>query len=92
MDVYGLIGSWLTDALIVNTFTYDCAPVFTLMEKYVLKYVSAMFGFPENSEGIFCPGGSLANGFAMNLARNYQYPDIKVSCYSNRTCNEMEPL
>lgn len=76
--MYGLVASWLMDILNVNTFTYEGAPLFTLMEKFVIKEVTSLFGYPEGSGGIFCPGGSLANGFAMNLARYLKFPDVKV--------------
>lgn len=78
VDMYGLIGSWLMDILNVNTFTYEGAPLFTLMEKFVIKEVCSLFGYPKESGGICCPGGSLGNGFAMNLARYLKFPNIKV--------------
>jgi glutamate/tyrosine decarboxylase-like PLP-dependent enzyme len=28
-------------------------------------------------DGIFCPGGSMANGYAINLARHHMFPDVK---------------
>ncbi|XP_065220703.1 cysteine sulfinic acid decarboxylase-like [Planococcus citri] len=77
LDMHGLLGSWLMDILNVNTFTYEGAPLFTLMEKFVINEITSLFGYPETSGGIFCPGGSLANGFAINLARYLKFPDVK---------------
>jgi glutamate/tyrosine decarboxylase-like PLP-dependent enzyme len=30
-------------------------------------------------DGIFCPGGSIANGYAISCARFNAFPDVKVS-------------
>lgn len=78
LDPYGLAGQWLTDALNASVYTYEVAPVFTLMEQCIIKEVCRMIG-PRWSDGIFCPGGSFGNGTAINLARNNQFPDVKVS-------------
>lgn len=34
---------------------------------------------PEWGDGMFCPGGSMGNGTALNLARFNFCPDVKVS-------------
>lgn len=80
VDPYGLIGQWLTDALNPSVYTFEVAPVFTLMEEEVLREMRAIVGWPETEgDGIFCPGGSVANGYAISCARYYFYPEIKVS-------------
>ncbi|XP_017860153.1 PREDICTED: cysteine sulfinic acid decarboxylase [Drosophila arizonae] len=79
VDPYALIGQWLTDALNPSVYTYEVAPVFTLMEEQVLGEMRRIVGFPNNGQGdgIFCPGGSIANGYAISCAR-YQYaPESK---------------
>lgn len=78
LDPYGLAGQWLTDALNSVIYTYEVAPVFTLMEQKVIEEMCKIIG-PKWSDGIFCPGGSFGNGSAMNLARFNKFPDIKVS-------------
>ena len=78
MDPYGLAGQWVTDALNPSVYTYEVAPVFTLMEAAVLEEMRRLVGF-TCGDGMFCPGGSLANGTAMNIARFKMFPDIKVS-------------
>ncbi|KAH1001029.1 hypothetical protein HUJ04_013291 [Dendroctonus ponderosae] len=77
LDPYGLAGQWLTDALNASVYTYEVAPVFTLMEQHVIKEVCKMVG-PQWSDGIFCPGGSFGNGTAMNLARFHKFPQAKL--------------
>ncbi|CAL7948600.1 unnamed protein product [Xylocopa violacea] len=73
LDPYGLAGQWLTDALNSSVYTYEVAPVLTLMEKTVITKLLSMFYKEDNGssigDGLFCPGGSFANGTAINLAR-----------------------
>ncbi|KAG9434168.1 cysteine sulfinic acid decarboxylase [Apis mellifera carnica] len=73
LDPYGLVGQWLTDILNSSVYTYEVAPVLTLMENTVIKKLLSMFYKDENGstigDGLFCPGGSFANGIAINLAR-----------------------
>lgn len=80
VDPYALIGQWLTDALNPSVYTYEVAPVFTLMEDEVLSEMRRIVGFPNNGygDGIFCPGGSIANGYAISCARYHRTPHSKV--------------
>ncbi|KAL4713593.1 hypothetical protein ACJJTC_005078 [Scirpophaga incertulas] len=78
VDPYGLIGQWLTDALNPSVYTFEVAPVFTLMEEEVLRAMRTLVGWRDGEgDGIFCPGGSVANGYAISCARYYFYPEIK---------------
>ncbi|KAH8400543.1 hypothetical protein KR222_006185 [Zaprionus bogoriensis] len=79
VDPYALVGQWLTDALNPSVYTYEVAPVFTLMEEQVLAEMRRIVGFPDNGhgDGIFCPGGSIANGYAISCARYKYAPESK---------------
>lgn len=80
LDPYGLIGQWLTDALNPSVCTYEVSPVFTLMEETVLREMREIVGYPNGKgDGIFCPGGSMANAYAISCARYAVNPDIKKS-------------
>ncbi|XP_013110104.2 cysteine sulfinic acid decarboxylase [Stomoxys calcitrans] len=79
VDPYALIGQWLTDALNPSVYTYEVAPVFTLMEEEVLSEMRRIVGFQGEGDGIFCPGGSIANGYAISCARYYKHPEFKKS-------------
>ncbi|EED87801.1 predicted protein, partial [Thalassiosira pseudonana CCMP1335] len=60
-------------ALSVNTsvYTYETAPVFTLLEREVMWQVGRLvFGNKFEGEGLMIPGGSLANLTAMHAARH----------------------
>ncbi|XP_078033090.1 LOW QUALITY PROTEIN: cysteine sulfinic acid decarboxylase [Augochlora pura] len=73
LDPYGLAGQWLTDVLNSSVYTYEVAPVLTLMEKTIISKLLSMFYKEDNGvtvgDGLFSPGGSFCNGIAINLAR-----------------------
>uniref|UniRef100_A0A3B4WPE6 Cysteine sulfinic acid decarboxylase n=1 Tax=Seriola lalandi dorsalis TaxID=1841481 RepID=A0A3B4WPE6_SERLL len=76
VDYHSLAGRFLTESLNTNLFTYEVAPVFVLMETEVLRGLRQLVGWTEG-DGIFCPGGSTSNMYAMNLARYRLFPDVK---------------
>ncbi|XP_060534791.1 cysteine sulfinic acid decarboxylase [Cylas formicarius] len=79
VDPYGLIGQWLTDALNPSVYTYEVSPLFTLMEETVLREMRKIVGWKDGrGDGIFSPGGSIANGYAISCARCFANPDIKT--------------
>lgn len=79
VDPYGLVGQWLTDALNPSVYTYEVTPVFILMEEIVLREMRSIIGWEYgNGDGLFSPGGSLANGYGISCARYKCSPDIKV--------------
>ena len=55
-------------------------PVFTLLEREILNKALGLVGYPglPESDGIFCPGGSISNMYGMVLARYKKIPDIKT--------------
>ncbi|XP_040919867.1 cysteine sulfinic acid decarboxylase isoform X2 [Toxotes jaculatrix] len=76
VDYHSLAGRFLTEALNTNLFTYEVAPVFVLMEAEVLRGLRQLVGWTEG-DGLFCPGGSTSNMYAMNLARYRLFPGVK---------------
>ena len=77
-DQYGVAGSWLTDTMNTSAYTYEMAPVFTLVEASILKKMRTCIGWENgDGDGIFAPGGSLANMYSINLARHKMFPEIK---------------
>ena len=79
IDPYGVCAEWVASALNGSVYTYEVAPVFTLMELEVFERMRNIIGFPKNvGDGLFCPGGSLANGYAISVARYKKRPEIKV--------------
>lgn len=53
------------------------APALTLIEQAVLKKAMSIFGYPEGSDGIFSPGGSISNMYGVILARYDKFPNVK---------------
>ncbi|POI36196.1 hypothetical protein CIB84_000050 [Bambusicola thoracicus] len=60
----------------VIKYTYEVSPVFLLVEEAVIKKMIEFIGW-EEGDGIFNPGGSVSNMYAMNLARYKFCPEIK---------------
>ncbi|XP_021094395.1 acidic amino acid decarboxylase GADL1 isoform X2 [Heterocephalus glaber] len=76
LDYYSLVGRFMTEALNPSVYTYEVSPVFLLVEEAVVKKMIEFIGWQEG-DGIFNPGGSVSNMYAMNLARYKYCPDIK---------------
>ncbi len=84
-DPVSVVGDWLGAALNTTGATYEAAPVFTLMESAVLSKLGRTAGYLDRSAeavpvlppGLFCPGGSTATLYALQLARHRIRPDIR---------------
>ncbi|XP_026564012.1 acidic amino acid decarboxylase GADL1 [Pseudonaja textilis] len=76
IDYYSLAARFIMEALNPSVYTYEISPVFLLVEEAVLKKMIEYIGW-EGGDGIFNPGGSVSNMYAMNLARYKYFPDIK---------------
>uniref|UniRef100_A0A4W3IKL5 Cysteine sulfinic acid decarboxylase n=1 Tax=Callorhinchus milii TaxID=7868 RepID=A0A4W3IKL5_CALMI len=76
LDYHALVGRFITETLNTSQYTYEISPVFVLMEDVVLKKLRELIGW-MTGDGIFCPGGSMSNMFAINLARHRLYPHVK---------------
>lgn len=76
LDPHALAGRIITESLNTSQYTYEIAPVFVLMEEEVLSKLWALVGW-TSGDGVFCPGGSISNMYALNLARYHRYPECK---------------
>ncbi|CAH2282947.1 acidic amino acid decarboxylase GADL1 isoform X1 [Pelobates cultripes] len=76
MDHYSLAARFITEALNPSVYTYEVSPAFILIEEAVLMKMIEFLGWKEG-DGIFSPGGSVSNMYAVNLARYNHCPDIK---------------
>ena len=65
-------------ASLANTsmYTYEVAPVATLVELELIAKMCSFLGF-AGGEGVFCSGGSNANLIAMLCARHRAFPEVK---------------
>lgn len=84
-DPVAVAGDWLGAALNTTGATFEAAPVFTLMESAVLSKLGRIAGYGDPSTdqvpalppGLFCPGGSTATLYGLQLARHRLRPDIR---------------
>ncbi len=70
-DKYGAISDLIVSLLNTSMYTYEMAPVFSLMEEEIGKHIKSIFKF-NDGDIIFSPGGSLSNITAIHAAR-YKY-------------------
>jgi len=85
-DPVAVAGDWLAAALNTATTTFEIAPVFHLMEATLLTKLARLAGYPVGAPdatvpdplppGLFCPGGSMATLYALQLARHRLQPDL----------------
>ncbi len=83
-DPVAVVGDFLGAALNTTGATFEAAPVFTLMESAVLHKLARLAGYVEGRSepvpalppGLFCPGGSTATLYALQLARHRLRPDV----------------
>ncbi|WAR04442.1 DCE1-like protein, partial [Mya arenaria] len=76
IDIIGLAAEWVTAAANTNMFTYEIAPVFTLMEETVLQRMKQLIGWSDG-DAIFAPGGAISNLYGLMVARHVADPGIK---------------
>ncbi|XP_010217836.1 PREDICTED: cysteine sulfinic acid decarboxylase-like, partial [Tinamus guttatus] len=76
LDHHALVGRMITETLNTSQYTYEIAPVFVLMEEVVLAKLRELLGW-SGGDGIFAPGGSVSNMYAMNVARFRRFPESK---------------
>eukprot|EP00105_Crassostrea_gigas_P036127 XP_019920275.1 PREDICTED: glutamate decarboxylase 1 [Crassostrea gigas] len=77
LDPVGVAGEWLTAAVNTNMFTFEVGSVFVLMEDIILRKMRSFIGWKEDGDGIFTPGGTISNIYALMLARHRKFPNIK---------------
>ncbi|MFT4772402.1 MAG: sulfinoalanine decarboxylase, partial [Cryomorphaceae bacterium] len=73
----GFVGELITALTNTSMYTYEVAPLATLMEKALIEKMLSYTGW-EQGEGIFTSGGSQSNLYAMLLARNATFPGVKT--------------
>eukprot|EP01065_Artemidia_motanka_P045137 TRINITY_DN6569_c0_g1_i1.p2 TRINITY_DN6569_c0_g1~~TRINITY_DN6569_c0_g1_i1.p2 ORF type:complete len:531 (+),score=225.34 TRINITY_DN6569_c0_g1_i1:62-1654(+) len=83
-DIMGILGEVVATFCNTNIHTYEVSPVFSLMEREVIRVLCDLIGLP-GGDGVFAPGGSMCNMFAMLMARNSAVPDIKEHGFGGKT-------
>jgi len=77
-DPVAVAADWTVAAANTSVFTYEVAPVFTAVESALLRKVADTLGgaYAAGHDGIFVPGGSISNLYAMHLAHHRADPDL----------------
>ncbi len=79
-----LSGDVITSILNTSMYTYEVAPLMTLIEKECVKELSkCIWKNKKETDGIFTPGGSISNMLAMVMARDSMFPNSKKSGIKN---------
>ncbi|MEQ8844025.1 MAG: aminotransferase class V-fold PLP-dependent enzyme [Phycisphaerales bacterium] len=76
-DPVAIVGEWLAAVMNASMYTYEVAPAMTLVEREVISRMGRAASW-DACEGLFTPGGSLANLMAMLLARQRMLPQAKA--------------
>ncbi len=76
------IGEVMAAATNTSMYTYEAAPVATLIENEMIAKMCSIAGFTEG-DGMFLTGGSNANMIAMFSARNRKVPQSKTEGLSS---------
>lgn len=74
------IGDVLTTLANTSMYTYEVAPVATMIETEMIKLMNSYAGY-HNGDGVFVSGGSNANLVAMFSARNRVLPESRFDGY-----------
>lgn len=70
------LGEVLTALTNTSMYTYEVAPVATMIEKEMISLMNGYVGY-EAGDGLFVTGGSNGNMIAMFSARNRMFPDAR---------------
>ncbi|MBL4578428.1 MAG: aspartate aminotransferase family protein [Flavobacteriales bacterium] len=79
-NLHAVIGDILTTVLNTSMYTYEVAPLMTLIEKECIRVLGARIGYkPDQADGVFTPGGSISNMMSMVLARDAKFPKARTA-------------
>lgn len=76
MDEVGMLGSFMTSAANTSMYTFEMAPIFSVMELEVFDQIKKLVEWDE-IDGIFSPGGSISNLYGLMIARYHRFPESK---------------
>ena len=77
VELPSITGEFLATVTNTSMYTYEVAPVLTLMEHEMIQYLSHLVWGTSQTEGIMTSGGTASNLQAMMVARNTKFPEVK---------------
>lgn len=72
-----ILGEFLSTVTNTSMYTYEVAPVYTLLEQEMISRLTQLIWEGHKSEGIMTSGGTASNLQAMLVARNKYFPEVK---------------
>ncbi|MCB9916018.1 MAG: glutamate decarboxylase [Planctomycetes bacterium] len=75
-DPAGILGEWVAALGNTSMYTYEAAPVGTVVELALIERLNRYVGF-DQGEGVFAPGGSISNLMCVLAARQRAFPHVK---------------
>jgi len=81
-DERAIAADYIASSLNGCVYTYEIAPVFTLMEQEVTKKHAEVLRWDKH-DFLFCPGGSYANFYGITTARHNKFPEYKTKGSKN---------
>lgn len=78
-DIYGIMWERLTAVMGTTMYTYEVAPLFTLMEEYIFGMIAEYLWRENGHDGLMLPGWATCNMYGMQLARYALDPSIHES-------------
>ncbi len=77
-NLISILGDIFASILNTSMYTYEVAPLMTLIEKECIKKLGGLIGYQSSTfDGTFTAGGSISNISAMLLAKDKRFPDSK---------------
>ena len=79
-SVTAVLGDLLSSMINSTMATWEMTPASTIIERNVSMWMAQILGMEPGSSGIFVPGGSMANLFALTVARHNKLgPEVASS-------------
>lgn len=83
MNPVSIYGDILTTLLNTSMYTFEVAPLLTLIEKECIAKLNKHIWGDHVGDGVFTPGGSISNMKGLMLARNNKIENIKTQGLNN---------
>eukprot|EP00927_Polykrikos_kofoidii_P028455 TRINITY_DN24839_c0_g2_i1.p1 TRINITY_DN24839_c0_g2~~TRINITY_DN24839_c0_g2_i1.p1 ORF type:complete len:556 (+),score=66.27 TRINITY_DN24839_c0_g2_i1:46-1668(+) len=76
----GIAADWVSAATNSNCHTYEVGPVYTVIENVTLAKIASVVGgeYAKGHDGLFVPGGSIANLYGMHVAHIRADPEVST--------------
>jgi glutamate/tyrosine decarboxylase-like PLP-dependent enzyme len=77
-DLISMVGDWVTSSMNSSMYTHEMAPAFNIIENMMIQKMGGFCGWTEQCDGLFNPGGSISNLYAVECALHHYFPQVKT--------------